>query len=143
MICTTHDNYIENYVETYPSWEVKLASGLTVFQDDNRGGCAPHSAWARLHQYCLDNNDHIVPMKIRFRNNIHHLPSDADGYYFSKGARGSFFSPTMQLFFVGVLNDGKLEVTCWKVPEMLREQTEERDPEQAGICLIRKNMNQS
>ena len=83
-------------------------------------------------------------MMIQFRSNKHQLPSNADGYYYSKGVRGSFGSPvTLQLFFVGTLENDVLNVSCWKVPEMLKEKTETYDIEKAGICLIRKSISPS
>jgi len=144
MICTERDKFVANYIESLPSWVVWLNSGLVVFQDDGRPGVAPLSAWERLYDYCQTHNDYIVKMNIRFRSNVHTLPSDAEGYYFSKGVRGSFGMPiTHQLFFVGALQNDRLKVTCWKVPEMLEEKTETRNPNEAGICLIRKGTNLS
>jgi hypothetical protein len=141
MICTKRDNFVENYQEANPCWIVWLASGLVVFQDDGRPG-EKHSAWVRLREYCWQSNDYITDMIIKFRSNSHRLPSNADGYYFSHGARGGFgMDKTLQLFFVGTLRHNILQVECWKVPEMLKEKVEERDPEKAGICLISKDMN--
>ena len=138
MICTEYDDYVRDYQEMYPSWVVGLHSGLVVYQDDYR--VEPYSAWERLYNYCQENNDFIQSMRIQFRSNVHQLPDHADGYYFSKGVRGCWgMTKTMQLFFVGILNQGVLNVTCWKVPEMMKEVTEERDPTKAGICLIRNN----
>jgi hypothetical protein len=105
MICTERDNYIVNYQECNPSWIVRLSSGLAVFQDDGRPGVTPESAWLRLRAHCQETGDYITEMKIKFRSNVHVLPANADGYYFSKGARGGLsMTRTMQLFFVGVLN---------------------------------------
>lgn len=140
MICTEYDDYIQDYQERLPSWVVGLNSGLVIFQDDLRPGVEPHSAWERLYEYCQETGDYIQSMRIQFRKNRHQLSEHADGYYFSKGARGCFgMTRTIQLFFVGILNQGVLNVTCWKVPEMMKEKTEERDPTKAGICLIRNN----
>jgi len=142
MICTEFDNFAREYRECNPSWMVHLVSGIVVYQDDKRPDVKPYSAWERLRNYCINNNDYIVDMQIRFRSNIKQLPSNADGYFFSKGARGGFgMVKTHQLFFVGTLNNNKLLVTCWKTPEMLEEKTEERNPKEAGICLIAKNIN--
>lgn len=142
MICTEFDAFAREYRECNPSWVVHLASGIIVYQDDGRPDVKPISAWERLRNYCIEHNDYITDMHIRFRCNVHHLPSNADGYFFSKGVRGGFGMPkTHQLFFVGALENNKLLVTCWKTPEMFKENTEERNPEEAGICLIAKNIN--
>lgn len=141
MICTAKDKFIHNYQETYPSWEIMLDSGLIVYQDDYRPGVKPYSAWERLYHYCHESNDFINRMTIRFRSNVHALPEGADGYYFSKGVRGGIYSTrTLHLFFVGTLIKDVLTVQCWKVPEMMPEVIEERDPYKAGLCLISKNI---
>jgi len=139
MICTERDEFVINRQELFPCWTVSLNSGVTVYQDDGRPGVEPYSAWERLYNHCKENNDYITDMVIRFRSNIHRLPPNADGYFFAKGARAGFAFPTMDLFFVGTLQNGKLLVTCWKTPEMLKEETEERNPDEVGICLIRKS----
>lgn len=139
MICTERDNFIANYQEQFPSWVVWLNSGSVVFQDDGRPKVTPYSAWERLYYYCEQTQDFIVKMSIKFRSNAHQLPSYADGYYFSKGVRGGLFlDKTLQLFFIGTLQNNKLEVTCWKVPEMIPEETSPRNPDEAGICLIKR-----
>jgi hypothetical protein len=141
MICTTKDNYVTNYQENNASWIVWLYSGLVVYQDDLRPGLYPPSAWERLYYYCHETGDYIKEMQIKFRSNAHRLTPEADGYYFSKGARGALCLPrTIGLFFVGTLNDEVLLVRPWKVPEMMPELFEERDPQKAGICLISKNI---
>jgi hypothetical protein len=141
MICTELDKFVRELHEGTPSWIAGLNTGQTVFMDDGRPGLT-HSAWVRLGEHCQNTGDYIVNFAVQFRSNRQHiLPNDADGYYFSKGARGGFALPkTHQLFFVGTLVNQKLLVTCWKVPEMLQEYTEERDPSQAGICLIKRNI---
>ena len=141
MICTEKDDYINDYYENNPAWTVTLNNGLKVFQDDGRQGTTI-SAWERLYNYCNKTDNYIVNMTIGFRCNVHHLKSGADGYYFSKGVRGALcLTKSIPLFFVGTYNNDKLLVTCWKVPEMLEETTEERDPTKAGICLIKRNIS--
>ena len=143
MICTVRDDFIEHYIETYPRWEVQLSNGEHVFQDDGRPGVDPASAWLRLYDYCCKHNVYIKDMLIGFRSNTYSLPSNMDGYFFSKGAIGVFGgTKTISIFFVGILKNNILEVTRWKVPEMLKEETEIRDIEKAGECLIQKNMSQ-
>jgi len=134
------DDFLQQYIEGCPRWEVTLNNGEHFCQDDGRPGLKPRSAWLRLGKYCQENDLYITNMLIGFRDNVHHLPPDQDGYYFSHGARGAFGNPkTMKLFFVGALQNGVLEVTCWKVPEMLKEATTIRDVNGAGECLITKN----
>ena len=144
MICTEKDKFITEYIEGQPSWEVVLNDGTRVYQDDYRPGVSPPSAWVRLGKYCKANNLYIVDMYVRFRSNIKHVGSDCDGYYFCKGSRGSMGGDrTMQLFYAGTLVDDKLEVQCWKTPEMIIDGVSERDVNKVGLCLISKNTSQS
>ena len=138
-VCKQFDEFIQTYAECTPRWEVVLNNNERIFQDDDRPGMQPKSAWLRLREYCEEHNLYIKEMTIMFRDNVFALPSNADGYFFSKGARGMFGSTrTMLLFFVGTLQSGRLEVSCWKVPEMLKEWTEERNPNEANECLIQR-----
>ena len=138
-VCKVFDEFMQNYAECCPRWEVVLNNSERIYQDDGRANIEPQSSWLRLNNYCKENNLYIKEMVIMFRDNVFALPSNMNGYFFSKGARGMFGSTrTMQLFFVGTLQNGSLEVSCWKVPEMLKEWTETRDPEKAGECLIKK-----
>lgn len=129
-VCKTFD---PDYAEGNPRWQVILNNDETIYSDNNNP-----SAWIRLDKYCKDKGLHISSMSFGFRSNMVHLPANADGYFFCKGARGLMGADrTLQLFIVGTLQNGVLSVQYWKVPEMLPEQTEERDPTGAGECLIR------
>ena len=139
-VCKTLDDFVLNYRESIPSWSVVLNNNESIYQDDGRPNCFPASAWKRLKIYCEINNLYITNMYFGFRDNIYSLPSDKDGYFFSKGALGCFGSlKTTHFFIVGTLTNDILEVTYWKVPEMLKEQTETRNVEQSKECLITKN----
>lgn len=139
MICTQNDDYVKNFRECNASWIVTLSSGLVIYQDDGRPG-TNESAWERLYQHCQDTGDYITEMSFGFRSNKKRLPSNAEGYFFCKGVMGCFGnSKTIQHFIVGTLNNDRLIVTKWKVPEMLDQEVEERNPNEAGICLIKKN----
>ena len=142
-LCTKMDGFATEFYERNARWVVRLHSGLVVFQDDGRPGLK-HSAWKRLYDYCQETKDYIVEMSFGFRSNKKQLPSNAEGYFFCKGAMGCFGSDkTIDHFIVGTLNGGKLITTKWKVPEMLDQEVEKRDPNEAGICLIKKNTNLS
>ena len=138
-VCKTWDEYMVNYAESNPIWIVILNNGETVYRDDGRPGLSVHNAWRRLYHYCEENNLYIVSMTIGFRDNRYALAANADGYYFSLGARGMFGGDkTTQLFFVGTLKDEVLLVTCWQVPAMMQEESEVRSVEKCGECLIQK-----
>ena len=127
-----------SYIEENPRWEVTLNNGEHFWMDDGNPEYQTYSAWIRLKEYCQENSLYITNMWFGFRDNVHHLPPNQNGYYFCKGSRGCFGVPkTMQLFFVGTVNT-MLTVTCWKVPEMLEEQTEIRNIDRNSQCLIMK-----
>jgi hypothetical protein len=128
------------FIESNPRWEVNLNNNEHVVMDCDNINISIRNSWLRLKNYCLMNDLYIVDMIIGFRSNIFSLPSNMDGYFFCKGVRGAFGVPkTMQLFFVGALQNGVLEVSCWKVPEMLKEKTENRNIAENLECLITKN----
>ena len=130
-VCKVLDSY---FAETNPRWEVELNNGETAYHDNE----AP-SSWLRLRKYCQDNNLWIVKMKFGFRNNVKSLPDNADGYFFCRSALGMCgWEKTTHYFIVGTLQNGSLQVQYWKVPEMLDEQTEQRDPAKYSECLICK-----
>lgn len=137
MLSFSKDDFIKDYIESKPSWMVTLNNGQDVYQDDGR--YEPFNSWTRLYYYCLNNNLYITNMQIGFRNNIKQLKPNKDGYYFCNIARGVFgIKKTFQLFLVGFLENEKLFLTKWKVPEMLMDTTEIRYPENTFTCLIRK-----
>ena len=138
-VCKLWDSYMEHYAESNPIWIVTLSNGETIYRDDGRPGLLTHNAWRRLYHYCTEYYLHIVSMTIGFRDNRYALTANADGYYFALGARGMFGSArTVQLFFVGTLQNGVLRVQCWQVPCMIQEDEEVRSVEGCGECLIQK-----
>jgi hypothetical protein len=138
-VCTVFDEFMQNFAEGTPRWEVVLNNNERIFQDDGRPGMQPVSAWERLYHYCQQNGLYITSMRIMFRDNVYELPSNKDGYFFSKGIRGILGElVNFHLFIVGYLENDQVCVTCWKVPELIPEWTDIRDPEKAGLCLITK-----
>lgn len=125
----------QNRYELEPRWEVVLNNGEKIFMDDGEG--EPASAWLRLRKYCSDNNLWITSMLFGFRSNVIYLPNNAEGYFFCRGALGSMGSDkTIDYFIVGALTNGILTTTKYRVPEMLEQETENRDPALYQDCLI-------
>lgn len=111
---------------------VTLSDGSTVYEDDLRPGYKD-PAWIRLGNYCRKRNLHIVGMKIKFRSNVVELPSNKDGYYFTKSALGSFFynvkrlnTKTRHHYLIGYYENGLIHVEKYKVPELLLVEKEIR-----------------
>ena len=123
------DSYINTYADNNPLWIVTLSNDETIYQDDGRPNIKPASAWVRLKKYCEINDLHITNMKLRNRSNIEDVGSDCDGYFFCKGAGA---------LIVGTLTGEKLSVKRWRLPELISEETEERDPYELPECIIAK-----
>ena len=133
------DSYINVYADNNPLWIATLSNGEVVYQDDGRPNVKPASAWARLKKYCEINDVHITNIKIRNRTHIEDLGSDCDGYFFCKSAGALLFGDTTQHAFIfGTLNGEKLSVRKWRLPELIPEATEERDPYELPECIIAK-----
>ena len=140
-ICTAPDLHTAQLVEKGTIWVAELSSGETVWQDDGREGAEPESAWLRLGIYCEENGCHVTCFTIQNGTNTIQIKEDADGYFFCKGAGGFLFTSneeTYQSYIVGTLNDDLLRVTVYNVPELTVHYSENRDPEEAGECLITK-----
>ena len=133
------DTYINVYADNNPLWIATLSNGETIYQDDGRPNVEPASAWIRLKRYCKINDVYITNMKIRNRSHVQDIGSDYDGYFFCKGAGGLLFGDmTLHTFIIGTLAGEKLSVKKWRLPELISEESEERDPYELPECIIAK-----
>ena len=134
------DSYINQYADSNPIWIAELSNGETVYQDDGRPNAEPESGWLRMKQYCEENNLHIESMKVRNRSHVEDIGSGYDGYFFCKGAGALLFQDlTVHTFNIGHVENGKLYVRTWRLPELIPERFEERSLYDAPYeCLITK-----
>ena len=140
MICTQVDEYMAKLFDTETVWTCTLSDGTQAYQDDGRPDVDPPSAWERLGIYCKENDLHISKMILQNGTNVVTVGENLDGFYFRKTAGGFMFGDyTYHGFVAGTLNDGNLHVGHWTVPELKREWSENRDPNDAGISLIAKS----
>lgn len=144
-LSTYVDEWLDDIYLHQARWEVLLASGVRVFQDDDRYLAKPASAWERLGIHCKENDDYIVDMSIKFRSNTVHVGSNADGFFFCKSTLGSI-GASWNFYLCGMLRGDILKVRKWSVPSLVatpfldNDSLEEiRDPKEAGICLIKRN----
>jgi len=140
-VCTQPDLWTAQLIERQTVWTAILSNGETIYQDDEREGVEPESAWLRLGMYCRENNIHIVSFTLQNGTNTVRLDEGEDGYFFCKGANGYLFTSnqeTFQSYIVGTLNGDILRVTNYNIPELIAQYSENRDPDEAGDCLIRK-----
>ena len=118
-VSKTIDEYVNQYGDKNPIWVVTLSNDETIYQDDDRPGVEPGSAWIRLKSYCEENDLHITSMKIKNRSHVVEVDSDCDGYFFCKGAGGFMFGDATYLSFsIGTLQGGELKVRRWSLPEI-------------------------
>jgi len=133
------DSYVNVYGDNNPVWIAELSNGETIYQDDDRPGVDPPSAWKRLKTYCSANNIHITKMSVKNRSHIENVGSGDDGYFFCKSAGAFMFGDeTIHSFVVGRLNDGKLLTRRWNMPEVIPESIEERNIGESLEFLITK-----
>ena len=134
------DSYVNQYGDKNPMWIAELSNGETIYQDDGRPNAVPESAWARLKIYCENKGLHVTNLKIKNRSNAKDVPANKDGYFFCKCASAFMFGgETLHSFIVGYLDNGRLFVRKWSMPEMTLERVEERDPFANPDCLIAKD----
>ena len=133
------DSYVNVYGDNNPMWIVELSNGETVYQDDDRPGIEPASAWKRLNTYCDAHDVHVVKMNVKNRSHMENVGEGDDGYFFCKCAGAFLFGDeTEHSFVVGKLNDGKLFTRKWRMPEVIPESVEERNVVESLEFLITK-----
>ena len=129
----------DDFVYEKPRWVAVLSDGTTVYQDDNRPGIEPASAWIRLGSYLKETELKIDRFRLQFRSNVVNLPHKASAYFFCRGAlKNSSWSETYELFIVGTLSEGIFELRKYKIPELVIVEEETRSLEKASpLCVIR------
>ena len=139
-VCSEPDLFTAQAFEWGMVWVATLSNGQVIYQDDEREGVEPESAWERLGLYCKEHNLYVVDMYVQNGTNVIQVGEDYDGYYFCKGAGGFLYGDgrTYHLYIVGTLENGLLQVISYNVPEMTVQISENRDPKTAGMCLITK-----
>lgn len=141
IVTTEPDQFIKDRYETQTRWVATLNNGEKVFQDDDRPGVKPNSAWLRLGRYCQKNQLYIQKLVFQFRSNVITVGEDVDGFFFSKVVLGAINSEKNTHFYLGgTLEGGIIYVRRWKIPELLEVKSErhERLPEEVGEALITK-----
>ena len=120
-VCTEWDTYMNDFRLKTAVWFAELSNGEKVFQDDDRPGTNPPSAWIRLVNYCRDNDLHVT--NLYFSNGdglIHPFESEdgLEGVYFSKGISGDMFSAeTTHSYIFGNINGNELRIKKYSVPD--------------------------
>jgi hypothetical protein len=135
-ISIEYDEYLNQFWEDRPRWEVILSNDLKVYQDDGRPGTTI-SAWERLRNYCINNNLFLSSMKIAFRDNVKSLPEGKTGYYFRKMSKCYFGSgKTKENFIIGYEEFGVIKAKIFAVPELILDFEEDRIVDLEDLSLI-------
>tara|TARA_Y100000310_G_scaffold271078_1_gene285370 strand:+ start:48 stop:467 length:420 start_codon:yes stop_codon:yes gene_type:complete len=138
MLCTNGD---DKFLREKTIWIVELSNGISVFQDDDRPGIAPASAWLRLKKYVEENSLFIAKLSIKFRSHTKKLPA-AEQYHFAKGVGCLVGSEPDDYYIFGLLSSGVLTRKKFKVPEIiLAEKTVVTDLDKYGPHMIKGNLN--
>jgi hypothetical protein len=142
VVTFSEDEYVRERFFTHTRWVATLSDGRRVFDDEGRPGVSPPQSWLRLAAFLKENPGlRLTGLRLQFRS--HHeapLPDGAEGYFFRKAAMASPGSPTAEFWLVGHLEGGVVKVSRWRVPELVREGGDERDPgdeKLVGPSLIR------
>ena len=139
FISTEPDLYTAGLFEKGSVWVATLSDDSIVYQDDEREGIEPESAWERLGIHCKETGLHVVDMYIQNGTNKVEIGKNCDGYYFCKGAGGFLYGgPTIHSYVCGTLEKGILRINSYNVPELSVQFSETRDPDKNNICLITK-----
>lgn len=121
------DSYILDQDTTY--WKAQLSNGEVVYQDDNRPGKKPRSAWLRLKKYCKKKKIYPTDMWIIFRSHTEYCGHSDIGFFFSLGVLGSPGMPTEHRFVCGPVINGKIHIKVWRIPEIIEQESELRNIE--------------
>ncbi len=128
MVSKERDEYINDAFNKRDAiWIVKLSNGEYIYQDDNRPGIQPNSAWVRLKQYCEKNNLKIVSFDIEFRSNKIEFPRNADGYFFSRAIGAWLGESSNEQFAVGVIDKNQVHIQYFQIPELYLIREDKRD----------------
>ena len=114
-ICTQLDEFLDEKT----IWIATLADNTKVYQDDNRPGVSPSSAWIRLGNYLRRNVLGIAGMALKFRSHIEILPQNAAGYYLARGILGHPGSPNKHFLVAGFQAEDKVICRWFKTPELI------------------------
>lgn len=131
LICTSYDGFLQEKDESV--WIVELSDETRVYCDDGRYGVTD-KAWDRLREYIKTTHSTISKLFIKFRSHIE-LVVERDentiGWYFGRAAGCWVGCPTTNYMIVGAVQQSDTilaRTTKWRVPEIIKDVEEDRDP---------------
>jgi len=123
-MCYNYQTVDQETYESVPRWEVVCNNGQKYVHHY----LEPNS-WQLFRNFCQENNLKIINMLVAFRGNIIHILSEKDGYFFRRMERAQLApgAITYEFFVVGYVENEKLYINKYKVPEMLLDESEVRE----------------
>jgi hypothetical protein len=134
MLATDKFEYAD-YIENNTIWTVKLNNGEEIFGVEI--GQDAKNAWIELKTRCENEDLYIQEMTLSFRNHVKQVPPNKDGYFLRKAVRGVFGSAKSREFIiVGYVENGRVHVTKWSAPALLKDIEETRSIEDCEDSII-------
>lgn len=109
--------------EQIPRWEAHLTNGLIVYSDDKY--IHNKSDWARLSEYCKQENISIDKFCIGFRDHKVFLDKRA-GYYFRRMRLTAFGGDGKEYYIVGSGEPPEITIYKYALPELILFESESR-----------------
>lgn len=134
------DDYLRELYFEKPRLVIKLNTGETIYDDDERPGRDPASFWIRLKDF-LDKREFVKidEILLQFRSNvISPLPKKSKGYFFRKGLLANISGEGRWNFWcLGYVDSNKLIISKYYIPSLTLMESEERDiNEENGRTII-------
>lgn len=133
-LCKEENDYTRSFAEGTTRWVCQLNNGETIYQD----GYTPNT-WLRLKKYCEENFLYIISMYVHFRTHRIDLPENKEGYFFRQAA-GMLLTDTQtqQFYLVGYIENDKLHVIKYRVPELIKISKEVRSIDDHLNSIIKR-----
>ena len=133
-LCRESDDFLDEKT----IWIANLSNDETIYQDDERVGRQPHSAWLRLKAYLKESDLKIKSFAFKFRSHHVQLPRPQDGCYFTKAILGQQDNATDLHFFVygNYIRGKNIDCVWYRIPEIIVFNTrnkKEEDVVQDGL----------
>ncbi len=100
-----------------------------IYQDDTTG-----NSWLELKKHIEESEDRCIKrLSVRFRDHWETTPEDKEGYFCVRSIIGNPLGYNQHFLRTGYLENGKVYVTEWILPELIPFVKEEFDPDQEFI----------
>ncbi len=118
------------YIRNEPLWFVDLSN-------DTRAWHMPtERSWLALKAWLIENpNVFIKSLYFQFRDHVEHIGSNKDGFFFSHGVDCWWGCSPQESFFGGYAEGNKVYRRKFIVPELISNESDEKDINDESIQL--------